>query len=273
MRFKKIYIEITDSCNLNCSFCSNAKRSGHFMSIEQFTHILTQIKPFTDYLYLHVLGEPLLHPNLSELLKCAEQKGFYVNLTTNATLLPLHIKHIEKHVRQVNMSLHADLNGSFPDYLQDCLRCGDLLAEQGIYISYRFWNHHQHQLDKNSEQMLKQIMKHYHVSEITSKQQKLADRRFLHLEEQFVWPSLEHSIISASGSCYGLRQQCAILCDGTVVPCCLDAKGACKLGNIYEEAFSKIINKQLAQDIVNGFQQHKVVAPLCQRCTYRMRFD
>lgn len=273
MRFKKIYIEITNACNLKCPFCSNEKRTKQFMSVEQFTYILDEIKPFCEYIYLHVLGEPLLHPSFPELLQLAKQKGFYVNLTTNATLISKQLAYIAKYVRQVNMSLHADLNGQFPAYLKDCLISGDYLAQQGVYVSYRFWNHKQNQLDKASEQMLKQVMQHYHISEISQKKQRLAEHRFLHLEEQFVWPSIEHPLIATSGKCYGLRQQCAILCDGSVVPCCLDAQGDCLLGNIFQEPFAAILQSDKVKSMINGFQQGRLSAPLCQRCSYRMRFD
>lgn len=273
MRFKKIYIEITNACNLNCYFCSSAKRTKQFMSIAQFTHILDEIKPFCRYIYLHVLGEPLLHPSFEKLLATARQKGFYVNVTTNATLLSAHRNVIAKHVRQVNLSLHADLNGRFPDYLRDCLTNGDFLAKHGVYVSYRFWNHKQHRLDADSEQMLRQLLQHYHITAIEQKQQRLAERRYLHLEEQFTWPSMQLPLIAASGKCYGMRKQCAILCDGSVVPCCLDAQGECCLGNIYEESFAAILKKETVNDMVIGFQQGKLIAPLCQRCSYRTRFD
>lgn len=273
MRFKRIYIEITNACNLHCSFCSSAKRPKQFMSIAQFSHILDEIKPFSDYIYLHVLGEPLLHPCFSEFLETARHKGFSINLTTNATLLPQQYLPIAKNVRQVNLSLHADLNGQFPDYLANCLHYGDLLAEQGVYISYRFWNRRQRMLDQNSQAMLNELAVHYDVLINSQNKQRLADRRFLHIDEQFTWPSVQHPFVNSNGTCYGLRQQCAILCDGSVVPCCLDAEGACCLGNIYEEAFTDILEKAETKAIISGFQQGKIIAPLCQRCSYRRRFN
>lgn len=273
MHFKKIYIEITNVCNLSCPFCSSAKRNKQFMSTKCFAHILDEIKPFCDYIYLHVLGEPLLHPDFATFLQLARQKGFYVNITSNATLLAQRFDNIKTYVRQLNMSLHADLNGQFPHYLKDCLSYGDRLAESGVFISYRFWNQKQQRLDIHSQQMLREIAAHYAVSVRSQKKQKLAERRFLHMEEPFTWPSLSQPLIGYSGTCYGLRHQCAILCDGSVVPCCLDAQGSCRLGNIFQESFGDILNKDLTKAVRSGFQQGKAVAPLCQHCSYRLRFD
>ena len=67
-KYKKIYIEITNICNLNCSFCSKDKRKKEYMSLDNFEHILKKIHNYTDYIYLHVKGEPLLHPNITEII-------------------------------------------------------------------------------------------------------------------------------------------------------------------------------------------------------------
>ena len=81
-KYKKIYIEITNKCNLNCSFCSKTKKEKQEMSIEQFNEILNKIKDYTDIIYLHVKGEPLLHPKVIEFIKEAEKNNLKVNLTT-----------------------------------------------------------------------------------------------------------------------------------------------------------------------------------------------
>ena len=65
--FKKIYIEITNNCNLNCSFCIGNKRDKKFIAVEQFKVLLDKLDGFTKYLYFHVMGEPLLHPYINEL--------------------------------------------------------------------------------------------------------------------------------------------------------------------------------------------------------------
>ena len=75
-RFKRVYIEITNVCNLACSFCPKTTREPVFMSLETFRNALGQIKPYTDYIYFHVKGEPLLHPGLDEFLDVSHEMGF-----------------------------------------------------------------------------------------------------------------------------------------------------------------------------------------------------
>ena len=75
-RLKKAYLEITDVCNLACDFCPGTRREKGFLSPAGFRALAERLRPYTDYLYLHLMGEPLLHPRLGELLACAEELGF-----------------------------------------------------------------------------------------------------------------------------------------------------------------------------------------------------
>lgn len=273
-RFRKIYLEITNRCNLHCDFCLPSQRPKQDMTLDRFTDVLTQIHPYSDYLYLHVLGEPLCHPHLDQLLEQAAAMGFSINMTTNGILLPQHLPLLCRFLRQCNISLH-----SFPQqphsttYLTDCLAAGDVLAANGVYVSYRFWN----QLDGTDEPistaMIKQMEAHYQVKLTPRISQQLADHRYIHFDHPFQWPSLTAPMIAAQGSCYGMRSHCAILVDGTVVPCCLDGEGIMALGNVFQTPFAAIIDSDKAKQITTGFQQRKLVAALCRHCDYRRRFD
>ena len=108
-KYKKVYIEITNVCNLACDFCPQTRRSSEFMKVETFSKILDQIKSYTDYIYFHVKGEPLLHPDIEEFLDLSFEKGFKVNITTNGTLInKVKDKIIFKPaLRQINFSLHS----------------------------------------------------------------------------------------------------------------------------------------------------------------------
>ena len=138
-RFKKIYIEITNGCNLNCEFCIQNKREKKFIAINEFKIILNKIKDYTDYLYFHVLGEPILHPNINELIDIAS-KYFKINITTNGYLID-KIKD-NKNIRQLNISLHS-FNDKYKinlkNYLDNVFNSIDILIENNTYISLRLW--------------------------------------------------------------------------------------------------------------------------------------
>ena len=86
--FAKIYLEITNVCNLACSFCAGTTRKKHFMTREEFAFLADRLRPYTDFLYFHLMGEPTAHPLIGDFLATAHARGFRVILTTNGTLLP-----------------------------------------------------------------------------------------------------------------------------------------------------------------------------------------
>ena len=259
MRFKRIYIEITNICNLNCEFCEPHTRENRFMKIEEFEKILNKISNFSTYIYLHVKGEPLLHPEVDKFIKLAHEKGFEINLTTNATLLENHLD-ITKYLRQINVSFHATNNEKILQVTKNINDC---------IINYRIWN-----INENND-ALTLIKKEFNINEAINFSNKnnytLAKNIFLSLANRFEWPTLENTNLT-HGYCHALKDQIAILVDGTVIPCCLDNNGDINLGNIFEESLEDILQKEKTKKIIDGFKNRIAVEELCQKCTYKNRF-
>lgn len=152
-KFKKLYIEITNVCNLACRFCPQTIRQPEFMKLETFSKILDQIKPYTDYIYFHVKGEPLLHLEIDSFLDLSYEKGFKVNITTNGTLLNKAKDKIlmKPALRQINFSLHSfDGNEGLhnkDEYINNILSfVKEAIDKTNILVSLRLWN-----LDKDNE--------------------------------------------------------------------------------------------------------------------------
>ena len=253
-KFKKIYIEITNICNLNCPFCSKDNRKEQEMSLDNFEHILKQINDYTDYLYLHIKGEPLIHSKIEDILNLCFKYNKQVNITTNGTLLSKKYKLLDK-VRQINISLHS----LSEDKLLDVLKCGDYLSSKGVQIVYRFWT---------NDNLLKQVLKYYDYKDEVTNNFKLKNNIYLNRDKEFTWPSLNNKFISDRGTCYGLKTHLGILVDGTVVPCCLDT-GVINLGNVLKEEFGDILNKERTKNIITNFNNNKFVEELCQKCDFR----
>lgn len=285
--FKKIFIEITNRCNLTCDFCPATSRPKFDMPPAAFAALLPQLIPFTRHLSLHVLGEPLLHPDLPQLLALCHTQGTQVNLTTNGTLLPRHGQLLlaAPALRQVNISLHSVTghHGSFDPagYLTKVLDFSRLAAERGIFVSLRIWDlpSVQRPLERRwHEQVLARLEVYFSLTEplassvATGQGVKLAERIFLSQKELFAWPTLSGPDLGERGTCRGLRDQVAILVDGTVVPCCLDAEGHIPLGNVFRESFGEIVAGEQAARISQGFRERRMVEALCRRCSYRERF-
>lgn len=256
------------------------------MDINEFSHIIKEIKPYTKYVYLHIKGEPLLHNQLGEMLKICKENNLLVNITTNGTLIK-KAKNILLQsgcVNQVNISVHSfkEQGDEFQrEYLSDIVDFGLSARDIGKpYVVYRMWNGNDGgTLDSLSYDLLKTIseafISDYQLPECPKKRRSgtLAKNVFINWEDEFVWPSLSHDIVSEIGTCRGTRDMLGILCDGTVVPCCLDSDGRVCLGNIYEMPFEEIILSDSYVNMNKGLLDGKITEQLCQRCSYRLRFD
>ena len=286
-RFKKIYIETTNICNLSCNFCPKTSRELGFMDTESFKEIINKAKEYTNHIYLHLMGEPFLNKNLGSFLQIAKEANINVNITSNGTLIN-NVKDIlisSGAVRQINISLHsfeANQNSiNFYDYLNNILQFIEEANEKTeIICSLRLWNIDTEELKANNNLNL-EILKliedklkiKFSIKEalLDKRGIKLKERVYLNMAEKFSWPDSTISLISEEVFCHGLRDQIGILLDGTVVPCCLDSEGKIPLGNIFREELEDIINSKRAVDIYNGFSQRKAVEELCKRCGYAKR--
>ena len=272
-KYKKIYVEITNRCNLSCSFCSKVEKPLRNMTIEEFKCIIEKIKDYTDTIYLHVKGEPLVHPNLIEFLNVAEEYNIKVNLTTNGTLFPNLVDKLKecKSLKKINFSLHSENNKE--NYLEDIFKNVEKLQE--VTVVYRLWTLNNGELDEKSTQTVNKITSYYKLStEIVDKIKnennvKIKDRIFVDKDNEFEWPSITNH--NSCGFCYALKTHIAVLVDGTVVPCCLDSNGLVDLGNIYNESLENIINSNRYQTLKKSFQDRKPSEDLCKSCTYKDR--
>lgn len=247
------------------------------MSPSNFETILKKIDPYTEYIYLHVKGEPLLHPRLEELLLLASKYGKKVNITTNGTLLK-EKENILCHsaLRQLNLSLHSENKNE--NYLDEIFEVADRLSQK-CSIVYRLWTLKENKLDEKSTKTVEKIISRYHLSpEIVEKLKKetnikIKNNIYVNKANEFLWPSATNSYEKERGYCHALKDQIAILVDGTVVPCCLDGEGQMKLGNIFEEDLEDILNRPRVKQIIRGFQNRKVTEDLCKHCNFKEKFD
>ncbi len=280
MKFKKIYIEITNICNMNCSFCPPTNREKTFMEKDFFNEIIRKIKGFTDYIYLHIKGEPFLHPAILSFIDIAHESNIKVNITSNGTILNSDILD-KSNLRQINFSLHSfeeDNEEKKEKYICDILNFSRKAQEKGKIISLRLWNLSDNFFDEKNKLVIKLIEDFFQVevqldSFIRGKGVKLADKIYLNFEEVFQWPKLNNEYYNEKGFCYGLKSHLGILVDGTVVPCCLDDEGVINLGNIKEVvSLNDIIQKEKAQNIINSFSNRLCSEELCKHCEFKERF-
>ena len=302
-----VYIEITDVCNLNCSFCPCGKgdsspistnRPREFMSSALFERCIAEATTVAENVYFHVLGEPTLHPGFGLYLKRLEQTCLKLNLTTNGTTINRVGKLIlsSPAVRQVNFSTHA--YAELPreqalTHLQDVLDFCKMAnaARPDLYINLRLWNVGDAASNSWNEAMLAKVSEAFgNAIDATAgtesgmqislthfcsrhKSFNVTGRIYLHQDSRFEWPEKPSTTEkTVAGTCRALDTHVAILHDGRVVACCLDYSGQITLGNIADQSLAEILESPTAKNLREGFEKHELRHPLCQSCTFCKRF-
>ena len=273
--YSRVYVEITNICNLRCSFCHGHSRPPRQMSRDEFCRVLQQLQGKTQYVYYHLMGEPLLHPQLPEFLSLAAQEGFRSVITTNGTLLDkCGDRLLTAGVHKVSISLHsfeAGQEAALKAYLQTVADFAGKAARQGTVISLRLWNKGcDAGLNALTETLLRQLLPG--PWQENTRGYRIRDLLFLEWGDRFVWPDREAPETGVFPACYGLRDHFGILSDGTVVPCCLDSDGVIDLGNVFTGELTDILASSRARAIAEGFRCRKVTEDLCRRCGYATKF-
>ncbi len=223
-----VYIEITDACNLNCSFCpcgkvisktaEKVKPPRQFMSAELFERCISQASSVADNVYFHVLGEPTLHPDFDAFLKKLEQTPLKLNLTTNGTTIAKISQSLLEcsAVRQVNFSTHAyaelPQEQALP-HLQEILHFCKMAntMRPDLYINLRLWNVGDESSNSWNKAMLAKVNEAF-ASSITNdtapqislehfcsrhKSFNVTGRIYLHRDSRFEWTRLDERLGSA----------------------------------------------------------------------------
>ena len=273
--YNKVYVEITNICNMKCSFCHGHKRAPRRMSREEFSLVLDKLFGKTKFIYYHLMGEPLTHPELAEFLKMAAESGYKSIITTNGTLLKKHGDELLfAGLHKVNISLHSFEEGSDDSYREYVKSLSDFAknaARVGTIAVFRLWNRG---FDGGRNEQAMRLLRENIEGEWAENTRgiRICDKVYLEWGERFEWPDECAEVKGERFFCYGLKDQFGILSDGTVVPCCLDSDGVISLGNIFNEDIDSILSSPRATAMVNGFKCGKASEELCRRCGYAQRF-
>ena len=290
MMIDRCYIEITNTCNLDCHFCPKHHRKRRQLSEEEFDLLTDRVRGKVCFLYFHLMGEPLLHPLLPQFITMARKKGFKTVLTSNGTLLHRAMALLDTLPHKIQLSLHShesNARGELSEYMDQVMRFSTQAAGKGTCMVLRLWN--QGGMDRENEEVMRLIEKY--VPKPWKERPdgfRLCDNLYLEFDRKFEWPGgggkaasddsdgkqeesdgkLEASPSKSKQEyfCKALIKQIGVLSDGSLVPCCLDHDGDVILGNLFHQSLEEILASPRAQALVEGFRHHAATEPLCQSC-------
>ena len=290
MMIDRCYIEITNTCNLDCHFCPKHHRKRRQLSEEEFDLLTDRVRGKVCFLYFHLMGEPLLHPLLPQFVTMAREKGFKTVLTSNGTLLHRAMALLDTLPYKIQLSLHSHESNArreLSEYMDQVMRFSTQAAGKGTCMVLRLWN--QGGMDRENEEVMRLIEKY--VPKPWKERPdgfRLCDNLYLEFDRKFEWPGgggkaasddsdgkqeesdgkLEASPSKSKQEyfCKALIKQIGVLADGSLVPCCLDHDGDVILGNLFHQSLEEILASPRAQALVEGFRHHAATEPLCQSC-------
>jgi len=118
----EIILDISASCNAVCPFCPRVfmdqDRSKGYMSMEMYKFALEEAQRHSiKRLRLYSTAEPTLHPDFSEMIDIAKDMGFYISVSTNASMMHKHMNALLK-VDQIQFSIEGWDKESYEFYRQ-----------------------------------------------------------------------------------------------------------------------------------------------------------
>jgi radical SAM protein with 4Fe4S-binding SPASM domain len=256
-RLRSIIVEPTNTCNLQCLTCPvnvNLKREKGFMDFALFKKIVDD-NPQLDFLHLTFAGEPLLHPNLIDMISYAKSMGIRVGLVTNATLL--------------NESVTQQLLDSELDIITFSVDGVDNTFERVRGVNYEFIEGkvlNFIEAGKTQRNPVKTEVSMVLFQETLSEVESFQKRWRGKVDWVNIQPQIGFEKNSRNRRCRNLWRTLAVYWDGRVVPCCVDYEGALVLGDARQESLSSIFNGAR----VKALRQRHAAShfdSICQHCS------
>ena len=272
----EIVIEITSHCNLSCIMCSrkSSTRTSGYMDFLLFKRIINQVKGYAELVYLSGgIGEPLMHPDLHDMIEYCVRNDVRVGVSTNATLLTA--KKTDLILKNPPDILLLSLDGATKETVEK-IRVGSKFEKTMENVCYFLKEKHKRGAgkpftivqmvympeNKDEEELFHRKWKAYKGAD------DVRFKKFVSFYGAERTPELAMSFDSqANLSCINPYRQLSIAFDGTVAFCCLDSDFKDPIGNVNSSSISELWNskkmvayrKLLAEGL-------KSQVPMCKEC-------
>ena len=270
-----VMIELNNTCNLHCKMCGtkSARRKKGNMDISDYRRVIEEVSQLgirNVTLYTH--GEPLLYPNLPDVVRIAKEKNLTVSISTNGNLL--------------SEELGRELLSAGLDVLRYSVEGASKLSYEKIRIGGNF-----NRLFSNMQQFKKLRDRHrsrtaIHLNTVVMAETEHELESFIRLYSPIV-DSMHFGLLSNQAGSYrkfdfssiksvsnNKKSPCSLLWktfivnwDLTASACCIDFHGELQVGNLREESLQEVWLGERYQHFRDLHQRGLYgEMPLCGKC-------
>ncbi len=306
---RRVFIEITNRCNFDCMFCPSgiSERPREDMPRELAGSLLTQLNAmgFAGTLYLHVLGEPLLHPDVFAITDQAADLGMRPVIFTNGgalsedcvrKILASKARELVISMQTINRESYERLRKTPFDWDTYLGRIQAALAEAGeadsgcvfrvsmglkkadaqhpddlYFLEYESLDHVKAGIAAIFSRVkgldIAHALEQVEAGDVPDLSQvKMNERLRLSVKEIGNWRKTRDREPATTGRCVFFGKECAILADGSVTLCHIDYDGRTTIGNAMEASLEAIFNASEFVDVAKGFAGGDTVPGGCRHC-------
>lgn len=269
-----IRIETTNACNLRCNFCPQsldapAKHRG-MMDPALFAKIVAEVSPFQENLnapfYLHICGEPLLHPRIERLIAIAADAGLRPMLTTNATLLKPELA--ERLVRSGLSGIEFSFEGADKASYESLRKGASYEAvRRNIEGFLRANDAAGHPVHTELVVVDAPSIPPKRLRDFCTEMEPFFDK--VNLSGYFDWlgsmETIEYERTNYVG-CPAPDIDLNVLWDGRVIPCCMDVDGAMTIGDFRTMTYLEILASPQRRSLRERLAKGDLRGLLCEKC-------
>lgn len=285
-----LFIDPCNACNFRCDFCAiqtsgrNLKFKKQFMDFELFKSTIDNLKSNNiklKMLRLAANGEPLLHPQFSELVKYAKQAEIsdYIETVTNGSRLypELNKKLVNSGIDRIRISVEAIDEEGYEKI-------------SGVSIDFEKFRENILDLYKRSRGKCEIYIKTVDAAVETKEKQELfynlfedrCDKIFIdsvvplwsdfgEINDRFDIKTngLHGQQLERITVCPFPFYSCIINPDGDVTACCSDWERKFIIGNLNEQSFCEIWNgEKMKKFWISILEGNRFKMPPCDKCLY-----
>lgn len=301
-----LHIEPTGLCNLSCVMCprgeSMKRQMGH-MPYDLFQRVCREVDPV--FIAFVGFGEPLLHPDIVDMVRSCVKDGRVTRISTNAMLLNENLSRdlIQEGLHQIWFSIDSPhkenlekirVGADFDrivNNIKEFMRIRDeekssiavtlnftliednvgeiadmvRFAHDQLRVKPTFARGYGYDIQTQQDRTIKNTPEVVFSLEKAIVAAEEYELKDVVMNLQTILFDIQHPL-DGKGPCYFPYYVTAVSWDGKITPCCLFYDYQMDIGNVQDGPFETRWNGEAYQEFRTKIKDHRMQMPICNTC-------